>query len=144
MVTGRPSVGNGNKARRRDRRANQSATTRVRPRNRAAANGSLTGSNSPTSAHSDYAAVSVVPGEHACSAARQMGNLRFLNAAAPRLPLGGCDLAVCQCSFAHHADRRRSDDSERRMSVGLASELYGQNGKPERRRFHGRRVTDRS
>lgn len=92
--------------------------------------------------HSPYTAVSIKAGAGACRAARELANLRFLEDAAPLLPLARCDLAACQCSLQQFADRRRGEAGDRREGIGLKSELYGSAGEPERRRRHGRRATD--
>jgi hypothetical protein len=88
--------------------------------------------------------VSIRAGAGACGAALELGNLRFLEDAAPVLPLERCDRAACQCSLQRFADRRRGEAGDRREGIGLKSELYGSAGEPERRRRHGRRATDHS
>jgi len=89
-----------------------------------------------------WAAVSVKPGPQACDGAKDASNVRYLESAAPLLPLSDCDCSNCQCTFEHHADRRRYGGTDRRLGVGLKSELYGTTGEPERRERRGRRVTD--
>jgi hypothetical protein len=71
-----------------------------------------------------------------------MASLRFLKTAAPALPLRRCDATKCQCAFTEYADRRAGSVSERRMGIGLQSELYGASGEPERRQRRGRRAGD--
>ncbi|WOJ94477.1 hypothetical protein R0135_04770 [Congregibacter variabilis] len=91
-----------------------------------------------------YAAVSVKPSSNSCSTAFEMSNLRYLKSAAPSLPVSGCKSPDCQCSFIHHPDRRRSDDDDRRMGIGLQTQLYGANGEANRRENRrGRRLGDR-
>jgi hypothetical protein len=51
-------------------------------------------------------AVSIAGGSAPCLRARECGTQRFLSAEAPRLPLQGCDAAVCECRYRHHQDRR--------------------------------------
>lgn len=90
---------------------------------------------------SPWAAVSIKPGSRACAAALARSNVRYLERSRPPLPLEGCDFTSCQCSYEHHSDRRRGSGEDRRLGVGLQSELYGSNGEPERR-TRGRRATD--
>ena len=59
---------------------------------------------------SKFHAVSIRTGLIACDAARALHGERFLSAAAPPIPLQGCDVANCQCKFVHHADRRSGED----------------------------------
>lgn len=60
--------------------------------------------------------VSVRPGLQSCNAVQALGGQRFLPDEAPAMPLAGCDQARCQCSYAHHGDRR--DQGERRSGWG--------------------------
>lgn len=90
----------------------------------------------------DYRAVSVQCKSDACDAAKALGSKRFLLAEAPSLPLPGCNCAHCQCSYAHHADRR-SDTDDRRGVHGLQTELYTRTAKEDRRKKRrGRRAAD--
>lgn len=91
-----------------------------------------------------FAAVAIRTGLESCAAAQNVASIRFLEDAAPLLPVEGCDRANCQCTFVHFADRRQGDEADRRAGIGLKSELYGSSGERERRRLHGRRITDRS
>ncbi len=91
-----------------------------------------------------YAAVSIKPGKNACARVRERGNVRYLESAAPTIPVLGCDSANCQCALMHHSDRRADMDHDRRMGIGLQSELYASGGKTERRQRRGRRMGDRS
>jgi len=61
-------------------------------------------------ANTAYHAVSIRFSSNACSAARDMEGRRFLSAAAPKLPLAGCEVLDCNCRFAHHKDRRAGKD----------------------------------
>lgn len=87
-----------------------------------------------------YHAVSIRVSSNACSAARDMEGRRFLSAAAPKLPLPGCEVLDCNCRFAHHKDRRAGKDRRSPFSTsgfgGSAGsdeeELRG--GKDRRRR----------
>ncbi len=90
-----------------------------------------------------YAAVSIKPGKNACARVLERRNIRYLESAAPTVPVLGCDSANCQCGLVHHSDRRHDDDGDRRMGIGLQSELYGSSGKTERRQRRGRRMGDR-
>ena len=83
-----------------------------------------------------YRAVSVRAGYVSCEAAKQFGNKRFLANKAPRLPLPECTCETCNCSYVHHADRRRGFD--RRKELGEAPVA----GTLERRISPGRRSTD--
>lgn len=65
-----------------------------------------------------YHAVSIKFDRNACEAAQKMSGRRFLSSAAPRLPLPECDVLECHCRFAHHEDRRSSED--RRSPFGAA------------------------
>lgn len=67
---------------------------------------------------SAYHAVSIKFDRNACEAAQKMSGRRFLSSAAPRLPLPECDVLECHCRFAHHEDRRSSED--RRSPFGAA------------------------
>ena len=102
----------------------------------------ISGSHAP-SRLAQFTALSILPGRTSCEAARQQSRQRYLKIAAPELPLRGCDASRCQCAFAEHPDRRTAPDSDRRMGIGLQSELYGSQGEPERRHRRGRRVSDR-
>ncbi|MFT4768347.1 MAG: hypothetical protein ACI8RN_001482 [Glaciecola sp.] len=91
-----------------------------------------------------YAAVSVKPSNSSCSAAFETTNLRYLKSAAPSLPVEGCNSADCRCSFINHLDRRDTSDDDRRMGIGLQTQLYGSNGERNRRESRrGRRAKDR-
>ena len=56
-----------------------------------------------------YAAVSIVPGQGACDAARSMGEGRILESEVPVLPLPACDVSECNCHYRHFRDRRQED-----------------------------------
>jgi hypothetical protein len=60
--------------------------------------------------NSAFHAVSIKYSSSACKAASELAGRRFLATAAPKLPLAGCDLLECNCSFIHHKDRRLSKD----------------------------------
>jgi hypothetical protein len=86
-----------------------------------------------------YHAVSIVPGPTCCGAARSLKLQRFFSKEAPSLPLAGCTVSPCRCSYKHHDDRRMK---ARRASdrIGRAANFSG----AERRGAPGRRQTDAS
>lgn len=91
-----------------------------------------------------YRATSIVHDDHACGAVKAIGNKRFLDTdrVIPALPLSDCDVAQCNCKYAHHEDRRNSLE-DRRNPIALQSELYDRTGSTSRRtRKRGRRKTD--
>lgn len=85
-----------------------------------------------------FRAVSVRPGDESCEAARQLGQLRYLCAEAPRLPLPECNAATCNCGYWHHSDRRSGLDRRAAQDWTREREL----GVVNRRSSHGRRSTD--
>ena len=86
-----------------------------------------------------FHAVSIAAGNDCCEAAEQMVGLRFLSAEAPQLPLPGCSAESCTCRYVHHEDRR-STSTRRNRDVWNANSAVVAN---DRRRSHGRRMTDR-
>lgn len=91
-----------------------------------------------------YRASSIVFDDSACDAVKAIGDKRFLDTDRdiPVLPLEGCTAAKCQCTYAHHDDRRETSE-DRRHPSGLQSELYDRSGEPNRReKKRGRRKTD--
>ena len=85
-----------------------------------------------------YHAVSVVSGQNACAAAKQLKNVRVLSAEAPRLPLANCDCpGTCQCTYRHHDDRRAGP--RRAKELGQLADPWAMT---DRRRSIGRRETD--
>lgn len=85
-----------------------------------------------------FRAVSIRPGDDCCEAARQFGNLRFLCAKAPRLPLPECTASTCACRYVHFADRRTGRERRARYDWTRERELDVVN----RRSGRGRRSTD--
>lgn len=85
-----------------------------------------------------FRAVSIRPGEQCCEAARQFGNMRFLCAKAPRLPVPGCDAASCECRYVHFTDRRSGTDRRGTYDWTREREM----GFVNRRSRRGRRSTD--
>jgi len=52
-------------------------------------------------------AVSIVPANSCCSAARDLVGKRYLSSdAPPALPLPSCPRIACHCRYRHHDDRR--------------------------------------
>jgi len=89
---------------------------------------------------SAYHAVSIKFDRNACEAAQKMSGRRFLSSAAPRLPLPECDVLECQCRFAHHEDRRSSED--RRSPFGAAGFVGGTGSFEKERREKSDRRKD--
>ena len=85
-----------------------------------------------------YRAVSRSCGESACSAARELRDIKYLAGQTPYLPLQDCDQGQCECRYAHYDDRR-DPGSERRTAQEAAAEDAEQ---AERRNSSGRRRTD--
>lgn len=111
----------------------------MRPRTTKWSLANLLGRSRPPAARRDttYHAVSIVPGEDACEAARRFAGQRLLSRQAPPLPLPACDAAQCRCRFRHYQDRRAGP--RRRNEIGLIPANYA--GK-ERRQGRGRRADD--
>lgn len=82
-----------------------------------------------------YHAVSIKFAANACDAAKEMSGRRFLSSAAPRLPLPECNALECRCRFAHHKDRRSSQD---RRSPFAAAGYSGGTGSYEQERRENR------
>ena len=87
---------------------------------------------------SRFRAVSIRPGDGSCEAARQFGNMRFLCAKAPRLPVPECTAAACNCRYVHYSDRRSGQDRRRTYDWTRERDLDVVN----RRSGRGRRSTD--
>jgi hypothetical protein len=86
--------------------------------------------------NSNWQAVSIVPGDKACAAVRELRDQRFLARAAPRLPLPACDNQdQCRCKYQRYTDRR---SSPRRAEDQLGGSRPTP-PKPERRRPGERR-----
>lgn len=87
-----------------------------------------------------YQSVSIARRACSCDAVADHDGRRFLAAEAPLLPVQGCNVARCDCRYRHHVDRRSRGD--RRSVMGLQTQLYTANGRPERRLARGRRRED--
>lgn len=85
-------------------------------------------------------AVSIVPGDRCCQAARELAGTRFLSREAPVLPLKKCSSFSCQCRYEHHTDRRAGPRRARDIGVAVDGWL-----ETERRAAvgRGRRQTDK-
>lgn len=95
-----------------------------------------------TPAVSPFHAVSIECLKIPCNAASTLANKRFLPQDAPSLPLETCDNPDCRCRYIHHEDRR-ANDSDRRVKIGIVTDLYGTFGEEERRhKTTGRRNED--
>jgi hypothetical protein len=107
---------------------------------RADANAKPTGVRDGGDARADtrFRAVGIRPGDGSCEAARQFGNMRFLCAKAPRLPVPECTAATCECRYVHYSDRRSGQDRRATYDWTREREL----GVINRRLSHGRRATD--
>lgn len=99
---------------------------------------------SVTSPGSPFRAVSIEPGPKACTAAKTLKGKYYLVELGdvPNLPLPACDVTKCACRYSHHADRRSSNEEDRRGFASLRTEMHGQAGNKEQRKSKGRRVTD--
>jgi hypothetical protein len=93
-------------------------------------------------ADTTYHAVSIKFGENACAAAKGMTGHRFLASDAPRLPLPGCDAAVCECRFAHHKDRRAGKDRRSPFGRGSIGGGTGRFDKERREKSDRRKSAD--
>lgn len=89
-----------------------------------------------------YHAVSIRFAEGACAAAKGMSGRRFLATTAPRLPLPECDVATCECRFAHHKDRRTGKDRRSPFAAGNLSGATGRYEKERRERSDRREGAD--
>lgn len=89
-----------------------------------------------------YRAVSIRPGNTACSAALAQKDRRFLLSESPKLPLADCDQSSCDCSYKHHPDRRDAEAGDRRLDNALSSQLYEVDHQERRGRKRGRRKDD--
>jgi hypothetical protein len=84
-------------------------------------------------------AVSILRGRFSCHAAQMVGEQRFLDSDAPRLPLAGCSAPdACQCKYKHHQERRGLP-RRREERIGLRQQRHTG---PERRVSPSRRQPD--
>jgi hypothetical protein len=84
----------------------------------------------------DFRAVSIVPTQKSCVAAKRLRLRRYLVREAPQVPLPGCpNRSSCECRYRKFPDRRVDD---RRDIVASGRWYTG----TERRRSPGRRASD--
>jgi hypothetical protein len=98
------------------------------------------GASEDRSAH-PYRAVSILSGDCACDAVRELGTERFLTADAPLLPLADCNQSQCACKYRHFKDRR-AHLGDRRRSLSVNSGFFAKPGDSDRRSRPGRRASD--
>ncbi|WP_065187624.1 hypothetical protein [Shewanella woodyi] len=90
-----------------------------------------------------YHCVTIIQGEPACQAVKEIDNTYYLSHEAPHIPLKECDIAQCNCHYQHKEDRRGTQEN-RRLEFGVTRELYGAFGEKNRRKLsRGRRKEDR-
>ena len=90
-----------------------------------------------------YQAVSVASYGGGCSEVESIAGERFLVKTAPLIPLHGCASHHCNCRYVRHDDRRHLG-RDRRLGVGMVSEMFD-TSETQNRRFQkspGRRKTD--
>jgi hypothetical protein len=96
-------------------------------------------SSHDVSSTSKFNAVAIVCDDAvACQAAQALDGKRFLSGGAPSLPLPGCTVEVCTCTFHHHPDRRKG--LRRASETGVFEPLF--EGGDERQASNARRSTD--
>jgi len=84
-----------------------------------------------------YHSVTILSLRSSCVTARALKGIRFLSKEAPALPLEDCDIAICNCRYKHHADRR---DGPRRGEEQGAARIPSMSGE-EKRQERDRRST---
>lgn len=89
-----------------------------------------------------FHAVSLSYASNACAAAKNMHGRRFLSGAAPKIPLADCDVLECKCRFAHHADRRKTDDRRNPYVQSFGGAETGNFRQDQRKRGERRRKYD--
>jgi len=90
-----------------------------------------------------YQAVSVASYGGGCSEVASIAGQRFLVKVAPLIPLQGCASNHCNCRYVRHDDRRHLG-RDRRLGVGMVSEIFEVSETQDRRyqKSPGRRKTD--
>jgi len=58
-----------------------------------------------------------------CEVAKAIAGQRFLTAEAPILPLSGCDVPECRCTYLHFDDRRTDYRRASDLSFDMAGQL---------------------
>jgi len=86
-----------------------------------------------------FHAVSIKAGPACVQTANRYSGRRFLSKEAPLIPLPTCDTKNCRCRYVHHEDRRAGSD-RRHRDVWDPTTRLAKGG--DRRKTHGRRVTD--
>ena len=79
-----------------------------------------------TSQSTKFHAVSLQSMVHACKAAKDMEDKRFLSNTAPRLPLAECDALECNCKYIHYQDRRTNEFRRSPYQNNFGDEGFGQ------------------
>ena len=84
----------------------------------------------------DFRGSSISVCENACAAVKKLDGKRFLLRETPSLPVVGCDVAACECSYVQLEDRRSGEDNRRiKFSAGSGgSNDESRKGQPDRRR----------
>ena len=85
--------------------------------------------------------VSINAAPHCCQEAKLVEGVRFHPDDAPTLPLPGCSLDVCKCTYVHHSDRR-SGTLDRRRLTNLKKDYALFFGREDQREGRGRRASD--
>ncbi len=98
-------------------------------------------SRDAVSVSNQYPAVSIRTYRNGCPAAEALRGKRFLPADAPPLPLPNCIWARCNCTYAHHVDRRTGNRDRRRM-LAETGEYPLSIGEDDQRETRGRRLRD--
>lgn len=88
-----------------------------------------------------FPGVSINAAPRCCEGAASIDGVRFLPDEAPVLPLAGCTLKHCKCTYMHHADRR-SGTHDRRRLVGRQKDYVLFFGDEDQREGRGRRASD--
>jgi hypothetical protein len=82
-------------------------------------------------------AITIVTSGMPCQAALALRGKRILSSEAPRLPLGECDGARCNCKYRHYDDRRNVPRRAEEKGAPRARVTV-----VDRRGKRGRRATD--
>ena len=79
----------------------------------------------PSQTNSEFHAVSIRQGQRVCEAVKKLSGQRFLSKEAPMLPVDGCDITQCDCSYVHYRDRRSGKDRRSPFNSGGLSATTG-------------------
>jgi len=88
-----------------------------------------------------YRAAVIVIGDCACDAVRVLAGTRFLVSDVPHVPLPGCTVRKCGCTYERYLDRR-NQNGDRRAEFSALTSAYTTIGNTERRRPRDRRAAD--